>query len=657
MKKKILCVVFAMLVLLSVFPLSVFATSTNAESSDFGYMDLTQTEIEYDFKYIFAGKYNIEDYGANVTDENLHFLSAMESQNADGKTELYIYIYNPSRKQIVKDTELDKLSLSRYANPGDKERNEYSKQDITLVKTHGATSDTDTVTNAVLLKYKLDSTQAIYGSVDRYYRLADIELEISGVANAVSFIAGKQYKFFNDSKGYINCTIDDLTTLEMDAFHTFYRVNTEGVDRYTDIQSIYFPVPNTWLEKYGSLYSMNVEWYKYKTNNALVVNNANVYDHFQNYYLKNKLTNFNYSVLYKQYFPYNDFIYDYYSYGYNLENLSDWIYWDTDHWLNINGEETGAVGYKWNNSNIDWLQPHPDTVAPKVSNYNRRLSMVFFSNKVEGYETNALEGEEILKYIEKMNWDSSLFNGKSTYKFKEFTVEMDDSLGVYETCTGWEKFWHGNVYEKDTGEMVTFQRFQSVDLDDLEKMSVDEFSQYYKIDKYDVECSEGECGECFSCQIKKDEYKDCSWFFLRYDTTNYQSYDSNVINNGSGTEQVCNSFVFNTEVIRNFDTIDIGFKSVDDYETITVFPIGRAPTNFVADAWTPSEKPVIDLGDIVDPWAEFFEKLEKALVIILCIALFIIVVRIIFFFAPLFKVFKKKNKVKKSNNGKEKRNK
>ncbi|MBQ8146023.1 MAG: hypothetical protein IJ039_04510 [Clostridia bacterium] len=657
MKKKILCVVFAMLVLLSVFPLSVFATSTNAESSDFGYMDLSQTEIEYDFKYIFAGKYNIEDYGANVKDESLHFLSAMESQGADGKTELYIYIYNPSRKQIVKDTEWDKLSLARYTSPSDDKRNEYSKQDITLVKTHGATSDTDTVTNAVLLKYKLDSTQAIYGSVDRYYRLADIELQISGEANATSFIAGKQYKFFNDSKGYINCTVQDLTTLEMDAFHTFYRVNTDGVDRYTDIQSVYFAVPNKWLEMYGNLYSMNVEWYRYSTNNALVVSNSSVYNLFKSYYLNNKTSNFSYSVLYKQYFPFNDFVYDYYTYGYNLENLSDWVYWDTDHLLNIKGEETGKVGYQW--SDAGWAQLIPDTVAPKASKYDLPLSMVFYSNNIEGYETKALEGKEILAYIESENWDSSLFDGSREYVKKEFTVEMNDSLGVYEMCTGWEKFWHGNVYEKSTGEMVTFERFQQVDLNDLEKMSIEEFSQYYKIDEYDVECTEGDCGECFSCQTKKDLYKDCTWFFLRYDTTNYQSYDSNVINNGSGNEKVCNSFMFNTDVVRNFDTIDIGFKNVDEngVETITVFPIGRSPTNFVADAWTPSEKPVIDLGDILDPWAEFFEKLEKILTIILCVALFIIVVRIISFFAPLFKVFKKKNKAKKSNSGKEKQKK
>ena len=214
------------------------------------------------------------------------------------------------------------------------------------------------------------------------------------------------------------------------------------------------------------------------------------------------MSNFNYSVLYKQYFPYNDFIYDYYYYGYELEKLDDYIFFDEETFFN---PTTGVAGYKWNNNpNWDWLQPHPDTVGPKNTVYNLPLRMVFFSNNVEGYETNALEGKEILEYIEKANWDSSFFDGNRKYFKQEFTVEMDETLETYEMCTGWEKFWHGNVYEKSTGEMVIFEKFQQVDLDDLEKMSVEEFSQYYKIDEYDVECSEGDCGECFSCNTKKD---------------------------------------------------------------------------------------------------------------------------------------------------------
>ncbi len=641
MKKRFLAIFFCLIMLLSIFPLSVFATSDSIELS---YQNLTQTSIEYDFQYVYGKQLNVEDYPYDEYDEQFYFISAMESEDSEGKKELYFYVYNPSRKNIVVETEFDKLSLATYTTKDDSVMNDYSKQNITLVATYGATTETSDVTNATILKYRLDYKIEAEENVDRYYRLADIEILVLGNENATYFIAGKEYKFFTDKSGYINCSFEDLTTLEMDAFHTFYRVDTDGVAKYTDIQSVYFPVPNKMLELYGNIYGMNVEWYTYTTQNALVVDNKDVEDAFYKKWVNTQWSDFQYSVLYNQYFPDNACLYDYYSFGANTEALQNYIYWNVDS-IHIVGDSEISVGFKWPDSPA--LQLIPDTVGPSTDEKSVPIKLVFYAEDVTTFEETSVYGEEILAYIEKHNWNNDLFSpiGRGSYHNEEFTVEMKDkNLKTYTLCNKWQKWWNGDYYEVETGEAVTFSHFQQVDLSHLKTMTKEEFSKHYLIDKYDVECDKNDCGACFSCITSQEKYNDCTWFILKYDKTNYWSYDSNVIDNTTGTEKICNSYIFKIEAIRNFDTISVSFKDVDEngIETITVFPIGRSPTNFVADAWNPKEKPQVKIDDLFDKYKDLFEKIEMLLKIILFVLVVFIIIKIIGFFKPFLNIFKRK---------------
>lgn len=640
MKKRFLAIFFCLIMLLSIFPLSVFATS---DSTELTYQNLTQTTIEYDFQYIYGKQLSIENYPYNADDTQFYFISAMESEDSEGKKELYFYVYNPSRKNIVIETDFDKLSLATYTSEDNSTMNDYNKQDVTLVATYGATAQTSTVTNATILKYRLDYKIEAAETVDRYYRLADIEILVLNDENATYFIAGKQFKFFTDKSGYINCSYEDLTTLEMDAFHTFYRVDTDGVARYTDIQSVYFPVPNKILEMYGNIYNMNVEWYTYLTNYALVVDDKDIEDAFYKKWVNTTQTgDFQYSVLFNQHFPDNAFIYDYYSMGANTEALQDYIYWDTETLMN---NSDFYVGYKWSDSGA--LQLIPDTIGPSSDIHNFPIKLVFYTEDVTTFEKTSLYGEEILAYIEKHNWASDLFmlSKEGTYHNEEFTVEMEnEELKTYTLCNKWQKWWNGDYYEIETGEAVEFSFFQQIDLSHLKTMTIEEFSKHYLIDKYDIECDKNDCGACFSCITSQEKYDDCTWFILRYDETIYNSYDSNVIDNTTGTEKVCNSYVFNIEPIRNFDTISVSFKDVNEngIETITVFPIGRSPTNFIADAWNPKEKPQVKIDDVFAKYKDLFEKIEMLLKIVLLVLVVFVVIKIVGFFKPLLNIFKRK---------------
>ncbi len=672
MKRKIICFSFALLMLLSILPFSVFAT----EASLNDVKNLSVTEIDEDFKYTFAGSLDVKDYPASSKDTSIYLVSIMEGKSSSGSVELYLYMYNPSRKEIVKDTGLDKVTLAVYSSESDESKDEYVKYDISLLKTYGGVKESGSATDALLLKYKLVLGSEYKTDITRYYRVSELEVLAPGASTAVAYRAGKEFKFFNDKAGYVNFTEKDLTTLEMEAFHTFYRVNTDGVDRYTDIQSVYFAVPNKLLEQYGGLYSMDCSWAKASTNLGIVLSDRMVADEIQKSLIDGNSA-CKYGIFYDRYWPGGDggWVYDNYSFAINTGVLDDYIK------RQVHEDVDDFYVYKWSDSTL-----FADVIGYGADCYVYPLKMVFYSDKAGTFEERAMAGEEIVEYINKYGWESEitdsfledLYDGKiSPDAFNElvsgpifypgvnrihtFTVERPNkSLQVYEPCNGWQKFWNGGMYDKDTGEEIEFSYFEKIDLADLDKLSIDAFADKYKVDRYDVSCGNGECGACISCNTKSEKYNDCTWFLLRYDTTNYQSYESLIVNAETGVK-ACDSYTFYADVIKGFDTISLTLAdSAEQGAVKTVFPLIKSPTNFASDSWSPSEKPdswIGDLRDGADDWLGIFELIFK---ILLGLFLLLIIFKICDIIKPVFvgafkivkSPFKKKNQ---SNERKDKK--
>ena len=648
--------------LLSIFPFSVFA-SESVPSSIVKSSNLSQTKIEDDFKYVFAGSYNINEYFFNSFDKDIYFITAMESCSSGGNFELYLYLYNPSRKHIRKNVASNNLSVAVFTSLNDNTQNDYEKRDIVLVDTYGDSVENDSITDALILKYRLEFDSFYDASFVRYYRMSDLELLLEGDYNTTAFAVCKEFEFFNDSKNNVNVSIKDLTTLEMDAFHTFYRVDTFGVDCYTDIQSVYFPVPNDVLKTYGSIYGMNCVWSKSSTNLALVTDNRFVSDAFQKDWIDKNLTDlmdnqmldFKYSIFFARSYPIVGLAYENYSFAYNVENkLNDYIAYDIG---DAEGALSDRVAYKFSGSII------PKVCAPMNNSDFYPIGMVFTSDNVASFEEKTVLGEDIISYIDKYGWGvdvtdkmiSDLENGlmdKETFYSlidgpiffngleinRTFTVEMADSeLGVYKICSGWERFWNNGFYDKDTGAELSFSKFQQIDLTDLKNLSIEDFSKKYLIDEFHVSCDSGSCGSCFSCNTSKNEYKDCTWFLLRYDTTRYQTFDALIVDNEKGNDDVCNSYLFQSEVIRGFDTISVSFSKDGEGEEaiITVFPILRSPTNFASDAWSPSKKPVSFFDGSSDEFNEIIKWIIVILAIVTAVAFVILILYLLNYLRPI----------------------
>ncbi len=634
MKKKIMCFFFAFVFVLSVFPFSAFASENNVE-----YTDLSTTTIDYDFFSVFGCAYSVDTYSYDKTKNELQFITAMESRGGTSNNfEIYFYVYNPSRKVIEVDSKSNKVNMAKYIDnikDGDVTTNDFNNYRLTFVNSYADTIDTKGYTDGLILKFKVSDTFNCSNDARRFYRIVELELLEMDDVLGQNFPVNKEFIFANRNAlagrnyKFVSCTINDLSSVIVDAYHTFYRVNTEGINKYTDVYSVYFPVSNTLLKANGGeVREIKIEWVKYKTNNILVFDDTTVLSRFENWMYGNKpyYADFRYSLIYTDHESASFF--DDYTYGYNVESMEEYFqcYSDGD----VYDDKTDSFLAYWGYDYDDEDYIFPDFWSVSQSRYNLPLALALYSDDVTSYEKAVVSGEEIIDYFNNHHWSKNLYSSvkenSNVFKVKSPSTVMP----IYEKSGFWSAFFCGGYYDTETGKSVEFDTFKKINLSHLKKMSAEEFSKEYLVDLDDVTCTNLECGECLTCRVNDPKYDDCTWYMLRYDTAEYNSYEALVLDNQQGTSH--KAFVSNCSVINNFDVITLGLGdgTVDENgkEIINVFPVGHAPSQFAPDLWTPEETPTFDeyLKSSVD---SFLEWLMETLVPILRIALIAITVLLI----------------------------
>ena len=626
MKKKILCIFFATLFIVFTFPLSIFAEDMAEEQE----VDLTATKsIDYDFKYVFGMRFKVEDFKEDKSQTDIYYITSIEGKK-DGEKDFYLYLYNPSRINIQKVSEGNTVTFTHYRSENEKIleedaalENDYKKVKLELINFHDDTLASSDATNALILKYKIDLPVLYDDNIERNYCIGDIELAHFG-GSVTNYGLNKRFKIYNtnvEGMKFVNCVEIDLKGIEMPAYHTFYRVNSEGVDRYTDIQSVYFPVPNKYLQQYNGLYSLKCVWDVCSLNNAVAIDNQSMVEKFEKWLstygptndsfkyslVFNLLTNVSVGVLTKPS----------YGYAYNAVSMRDYIKFGS--WRVELGVPFEIYDY---DGDFSWTKNQFN--APVTDKYDYPLSMAFYSNNITNHKEVCVYGEEIIDYLNSHSSDAANWSNKLCHKFEhketEFTVE--DSSVTIKSYDEVNKNFLGIKYlvESELSNSYVYNSFMQINKGDFDTLTKEQFSNKYYVDKNDVNCN-GKCGNCMKCHVTSDEYKDCTWFLLRYDTTYYQAYDALLLDNEEGKSGVANACVFNTQAINNFDIIYIRFKGDADNPYPT-FLWGRSPSQTAADAIPPVPKPAYPNSD-PDKFQQFLEMLEeflKWIVVILAIS-------------------------------------
>lgn len=198
-----------------------------------------------------------------------------ETVYGDRYYNVYLYFYNPSG-YVLESKGDDAVQISGYNY---------------FIKYLNKTSD------GLYYKYKIIYKDALYDRMTAYSRLHSGEREyvveqlffyvmpnlaLPYVDLSVTFtFSGYASGFGGNSTSRLQCVIEDSETLQLEVTPTMYRpAGTSGKNDYTRdmLHSVYFSVPNSYLETYGEMYEVHAEWLNAVTAPALVTGNQTAYN-------------------------------------------------------------------------------------------------------------------------------------------------------------------------------------------------------------------------------------------------------------------------------------------------------------------------------------------------------------------------------------------
>ena len=196
---------------------------------------------------------------------------------------LYLYIYNPSGKEILSGKNSVQMS---FINSAGKEV-PFAKYGVTRMST-----STGTGNEFVLYKLYIASSYSIgmqiSGALTREYTISGIELQFddSPYAKPVDNFVGATWTYSNYMKNFGSSLdnrlhkvtkIKECVSVKMEAASWYSKTSDLGEDYRYEVSSVYFNIPNTFIEAYGNpkdatsgLRTVTGEYYKYVTDGLIV---------------------------------------------------------------------------------------------------------------------------------------------------------------------------------------------------------------------------------------------------------------------------------------------------------------------------------------------------------------------------------------------------
>lgn len=248
-------IVVLLLVIVTVV-LSVPVSAASSSLSDIIYEEIIQL-------------IDIKEFGANLSDDEVYLIAVMESGYTEkgftDDTTLYVYLYNPSRKDLSKSN-LGTISIvTKYDSDG--KPVDFKKYPLVIEGStvSGLYTRARVNVNAKDLAYIRDGS--------RWYGVTEIEYLDSVTHDMDVTPAGTVYKF----SGYgsdLKCECENFVTIELDVRSMSYLTGDAPQAGYSNqVASVYFSIPQEFEEKYGKLYAVYYEYYKYRTKPVMFYTN------------------------------------------------------------------------------------------------------------------------------------------------------------------------------------------------------------------------------------------------------------------------------------------------------------------------------------------------------------------------------------------------
>ena len=544
--KKFLCILLAAISIFSLI-LPAFAADGEQGSQINTDVDLSKSTITEDFQKVFGGEFKVEDYPYNSLDlqeKNIYLITCVENYVHDRKkSEMYFYLYNPTKKEIDITSENNKVRASYSRN---EDEVSYCDYNLTYVN-----SDCD----GVLMKFKVKGffTNLAFDQDERAYTIAGIELVTKGSSTAIDYGVGKEFTFRDNELGFTLQAWKEIDTVQTEVKHTYYRLSYDSdsvdkgdSDRYYDIRTVYFNVPNEVIGKYGYINSLKCEWEECLLFPVFVTNKNNVANVLSKYVNSPVNSNEELMFYYNFYASCGSLFSQYYLYGFNyIEHFCNSF---ANEYINqLGGVYSTELGIF---SGLEWLDGEV-----KISS-----SKLMESQDEFGWD------DVNFRYIDKSNFgkNAQMFN---VYSTSSGGMLAPDALLSLLSNNSFREFIDTSM----SGHSELFCPLKIVTAEDL-ILSKKEFSEKFFVDIDDVD------------KIKENYNENDTLYVLNYSITDYAAYTDvdfcygPVVDGEELDDDDFKCFVADVTAIRNFDLIEANYELNG---IVTILPFVSNPTNHV----------------------------------------------------------------------------
>lgn len=588
--RKSMILLALMVMLLAV--LSPLAANTVSAASNANNYDSTNVLDDLRSATINGNAFNISNYPINSNDSNIYLVTFVEYcfsaySNKQENYGLYLYLYNPSLHNISYDSNSNKIQLAAQYNNG--AATVYSKLQLEYCN-----RSLDAEYRNLFYKFKIKDVSAVLkrvdGSSERQYDISGIELMLSTGHNPVEYNVSSTYKYTGYAEGYgavanapssLSCEIYKLDTISLTVSHTSFRpgtVSSLGVGHQNQLNSVYFAVPNEYLNNYGGLQRIMAEWYEYKTQPVFVTSDTKYYNDI-NDYVGVDLSKSSSKPIYTY-----------------LSNEYSWQY-NTQLWTTQAGVPViNALHYNFYTSDL-----------------SKKITSSQLENYIHNYNKSFTKGTLPIKNnnISADLFTSSVDNGRT----KGYNLtELDNSnpndwlnmLSYSSSNSKWNNFWLSLQGYNTTTEYKDIKPILPITSADMSS-SNSMIANKLLIDEADVPEL-----KTFYNSVKNNS----TVFLFRYAVTDYYSYDVWTKANDIFSLIDKNScYAAQQTVFLDFDIIQLTFGKEGVY---TVIPVVSSPIDVVS-AITPPVEPANWFQDTWNSIVNWFNSLMQTVKIVLIV--------------------------------------
>ena len=622
--KRVLCALLAgMVCLFAVLPTAYGHTVAAASE----YASFDETPIEDDMSDIDVLKYPKNPLGKAtlISFQEYCYSEKAFLQEAYG---LYLYVYNPTEKELKTDALANTVEMAtKYKADGSPE--DYGQYAMTVL---------DCTDNHRFYKFKIAATSSLRTMAAAYskahegvrrYDVSSIQLWAKGENTPTDYSVSLTYRWtgyaencgeYTGEKSTLECTADDLVTLEIPLHHTneageevtnqtYYRTGKSslGANHQWQIDTVYFSVDEDDLfdragKDLGILQKIKAKWYEYQTEPIYVTSSKDLKEAFTPY-IGVDISSMS--------------VKDVFNIGYGFGDCSDYV-------AGLNGDDDC---YYWN-----WayaMFEAPFRVAQGLfyngytNNVQEHVDQIDWLFQVENAGENKITTDELLSYAEdyskthgvssdpylkSLGYSDALFtDGTAVHgdgqqvKRGENVIEFDtdaafDLRSYDSTLSGWDRFlnwWYG-VDNGTAWEINDFKPIEEVTEDDLSSLYSDsDVADALKFNERDV--------TEFRTWAKKEMENGKKVYLFRFAVTDYTQEVLSVQRHGN-----CGGAVSTTEypISRVQQAVFLGFEiltvTYNNQGKLTVIPVVQSPIHIFDDVDVYlQEKPPLEWWQIV----------------------------------------------------------